>query len=112
MLVVTKMYTVSAYLKGQGLIKSLHEFTNCNGILLHLHLFVHLYFIPKTVKELCFSYQRDIIASVTEYSIFLEKFSYLLYVYVFHEHVAGTCKFNKYHFFDRKMASRRGEKIV
>lgn len=110
MLVVTKMFTVSAYLKGQGLIKSLHEFTNCNRI--HLHLFVHLYYIPKTVKELCYSYQRDIIASVTEYSIFLEKFSYLLYVYVFHEHVAGTCKLNRYHFFDRKMASRRGEKIV
>lgn len=109
MLVVTKMYTVSAYLKGQGLIKSLHEFTNCNRI--HLHLFVHLYYIPKTVKELCYSYQRDI-ASVTEHSLFLENFPYLLYVYVFHEHVAGICEFNKYHFFDRKMASRRGEKIV
>lgn len=77
MLVVTKMYTVSAYLKGQGLIKSLHEFTNCNRI--HLHLFVHLYYIPKTVKELCYSYQRDI-ASVTEYSLFIENFSYLLYI--------------------------------
>lgn len=77
MLVVTKMYTVSAYLKGQGLIKSLLEFTNCNRI--HLHLFVHLYYILKTVKELCYSYQRDI-ASVTEYSLFIENFSYLLYI--------------------------------
>lgn len=110
MLVVTKMYTVSAYLKGQGFIKSLHEFTNCNRI--HLHLFVHFYHIPKTVKELWYSYQRDIIASVTEYSLFLENFPYLLYVYVFHKHVAGICKLSKYHFFDRKMASRGGEKIV